>query len=119
MNWINVDYEDLETPVFLLQKGVEKLLKYGMPTFLNYAKEAGLSFCDINRVISKVRMAHKVEIKEIPCPTELYSKRWDYYTKVFGYSDSVAREKIKAIDSMFTNERRFPDVKRLVRGIGG
>ena len=122
MNWANIPYEDLGFPTFLLQRGVDKLIKYGMPTFMKYAQEAGLSYCDINRIIGKSRMAGgKTELKEIPCPPEMRQKRWECYTDIYCYSENDARQLIKLIDSTYYGSQPIPessDIRRLAGGIG-
>ena len=122
MNWENVPYENFATPVFKLQSGVEKLVKYGMATFIKYSEESGLSYCDINRVLSKARIAYeKTDIKEISCPSEMRQKRWSFYTNYYRYSAEKATQVIKEIDSIYYGSQPIPDVgsiSTLTRGIG-
>jgi len=124
MNWENVLYDSFAVPVFKLQAGVEKLVKYGMATFMQYAEESGLSYCDINRVISKARIAYgKTDLKEFPCPPELYQKRLNQYTKNYRFSVKEAQGIIKRMDSYYHGGQQIPetgvhDVSTLTRGIG-
>jgi len=114
MNWTNVRYEAFDVPVFVLQKGIEKLIKYGMETFLQYSKESGLSFCDINRIISKARIAYgKKGLREFACPAELRQERLYCYTKQYRYPKETALEIIKKIDSLYSGEQFIPDPREL------
>jgi len=83
-------YEDISKDLFLLQKGTEKLLKYGMSTFLQYADEMDLSYCDRNRIIAKARLAYgQSGLREIPCPPELLQDRMDYYSSIYGQKKAM------------------------------
>ena len=114
-------YEDLERPAYLLNRGVEKLLKYGMPTFELYADEVRLSYCDRNRVIAKCKILKPDSgFKEIECPKNLRGERWNYYTKAMRYSDEAARDIISRIGKSF--ESQFVPIEKnlgnLTKGIG-
>lgn len=112
-------YDDVQTPTYLLSRGVEKLLKYGMATFTQYSDEANISFCDRNRIIAKCRTVGKEGLKELPCPPELKQERWEHYTKRLKYSDDKARELLRQIDEFYKSEFNGKyDVNRLVAGIG-
>jgi len=119
MNWKNIKYEDIQTPVFLLDRGVQKLLKYGMATFMKYVTEAELSYCDINRCIGKVRVAYgKTEYNEIPCPPEMRQQRLDCYTKFYGYSLEKAQRIIKQVDEFYHGNQSIPcDLQKLSRDV--
>ena len=117
MNWENIKYEDFTTPIYYLQKGLDKLEKYGMPTFLQYSREVELSFCDINRVIRKAILRGKAELKEIPCPPELRQKRLDCYTKSFRYSDNKAMELIKELETFDGTQPKSFDIEKLASGV--
>ena len=91
-------YEDITKDLYLLQKGVEKIVKYGMATFTQYANEMGLSYCDRNRVIAKTRLAYGLTgLKEIPCPPELLQERLDYYVSIYGRQKAISM--LEAIDN--------------------
>jgi len=113
-------YENFEVEAYKLQIGVSKLMKYGMDIFELYADEVGMSYCDRNRVIGKCKISHgKTELKEMPCPKQLVGERWEFYTKVMGYSNEKTRETIKRVDASFLNEFSGKyDVTSLARGIG-
>ena len=84
-------YEDITKDLYLLQRGVEKIVKYGMATFTQYANEMGLSYCDRNRIIAKARMAYGLTgLKEIPCPPELMQERLDYYVSIYGNQKAIS-----------------------------
>ena len=62
-----MQYENFSLAPFYLNKGVNKLLKYGMDVFELYADEVNMSFCDRNRVIAKCRAAYgRTDLKEDP-----------------------------------------------------
>ena len=112
-------YENFKVPAYYLQKGVDKLVKYGMSTFGFYADEVGMSYCDRNRVIGKCKRAYgQTDLKELACPKNLIGERWTYYTKELKYTDEKAREILKFIDSSYENQFVPSNIKRLARGIG-
>lgn len=93
---------EIPIPTYILNKGVHKLLQYGMDVFEMFADEAGLSFCDRNRVISKCRLAYgRLDLREVPCPDSLKSDRWNFYTRHLNYSQDKARELIKRTDKSY------------------
>ena len=112
-------YEDLERPAYLLNRGVEKLLKYGMPTFELYADEVGLSYCDRNRVIAKCKILKpNGDFRELECPKNMHGKRWNYYTKAMRYSEDATRDLTRRIDQSFKSQFRPRNPNVLTRGIG-
>jgi hypothetical protein len=108
-------YENFEVGVNKLQKGVDKLLTYGMDTLELYSNEVDISFCDRNRIISKCIVAYgKKELNELPCPKNLIGERWKFFTKTMGYTDKKAREVIGRADLSFNSA----DINKLVGNIG-
>ena len=98
-------YEDITKPAFLLNKGVDKLLKYGPDTFDLYADEVGLSYCDRNRVIAKAKfISPNKGFKEMACPDELVGERWNFYKYRMRYPEDKIRELIKTIDDFYKNQ---------------
>jgi hypothetical protein len=108
-------YENFEVGVYDLQRGVDKLLTYGMDTLELFSDENDISFCDRNRIISKCIVAHgKKELSELPCPKNLIGERWKFFTKTMGYTNEKAREIIARTDLSFNSA----DISKLVGGIG-
>ena len=114
-------YEDTTKELYLLQKGLSKLMQYGLATFEMFADEVGLSYCDRNRVIGKARIAGKGDYVEQPCPRELKNERWLFYTQTCGYSNEKAKKAIAIIDASYKNKPidRVYDINKLAGGIGG
>jgi len=103
-------YEDRSFPGWLLMKGLDKLIKYGMDTFTLFADEVGIPFTDRNRIIAKAKLITQKPYKEMACPKNLIGERWEYYTKELGYSDLVAREYLRRVDESCENQF-IPDPK--------
>ena len=122
MNWEKVPYENFTISIFKMQSGADKLLKYGMATFMQYAEESGLSYCDINRIISTARISSGAsDLKEIPCPPELRQRRFNHYTKNYRYTVKETQKIIKDLDSVYYGDQPIPevsDIASLTRGIG-
>ena len=111
-------YENLSTPVYLLHKGVDKLIQYGMSTFEVYADEADLGFCDRNRIIAKCKLvAPGKGFKELECPKSMHGARWFYYTKRLRYSDDAARDVIRRIDESCASQFTPRNPQELTRNI--
>jgi len=108
-----VKYENFEVKAYELQKGVKKLIKYGMDTFDLYADEINMSYCDRNRVIGKCKISYGKDLKEMPCPKELIGERWNFYTKTMGYSNEKAREIINRVGASTDY-----DITKLTQAIG-
>ena len=120
-------YENFKVKAYELQAGVNKLLKYGMPTFELYADEIDMSYCDRNRVIGKcIRAYGKTELKELECPKNLIGERWEYYTrdredrhkKTMRYTPEKAKQLLKIIDNSYKSPFIPGDITRLAGGIG-
>jgi len=91
-----------------LNKATFKLLKYGEEVFDLYCDEINMSYCDRNRVIAKAKLqAPNRGFKERPLPRNLKGERWEYYTKVMGYTEARARQLLKEIDAALTREDQF------------
>jgi len=106
-------YEDLSFPGWLLTKGLEKLIKYGMDTFILFADEVDMAFCDRNRIIAKAKLITQKPYNEIACPKNLISARWEWYTKNLGFKEDKARELLKRIDKSYENQFIPKEVKYL------
>lgn len=104
-------YEDDRFPVALLEKGVEKLRKYGMHTFWEFCEEVKMPFCDRNRVISKCRHAYDIaNLKEQALSEDLKEARLIYYTEKLGYSQKRALSAFKIIDMRY--EKQFDPIEK-------
>ena len=103
-------YENLSTPVFTLERGVQKIVKYGMKTFKKYALEAGLSYCDMNRCIAKARLAYDMPgLREMPCPPELRSLRFEHYKRNLGYSEEQTLKITNELDQLYRGTQPVVD----------
>jgi len=108
---------DNNLSTYYLNKGVDKLIKYGFDTFELFADECGMSFCDRNRVIAKCRIiTGDQKYKEMPCPDDLKAARWEFYTKKMGYDNGKARDMLSKVDSAGQYNLSF-NVNDLARAI--